>query len=426
MPEFFKAKYIISTSDNILEESCLVVENGKITDIIKNSEIPAGAKITGDENSVISAGFCNFHSHLQFSGIKKLFKQDEPPKDVDFSDWIISLMKQYIFWSKDKKTDSFKKGLKEAVLSGCTSIVQLSRENIYLDILKDIDIKSFVFLEVFAKDEENSKSELEKIKNQISENSSENIVIGVSPHSVYNVHKCFWELITDFCVEKNIMLHTHLAESSEENAWLCGNTSGISKIHKLAGWNGLNPYENGLSPVEYLNKLGVLNKIKQNMTAAHCLEISGQDAETLASCGTGIAVCPRSNFLLHKKDFSFAKNYDLLEKNLCLGTDSLYSNYDLNILHEAKFAQQQFNADFRQIYKMLTENPSRLLKINSETGSLEKNKSADFLVFKINSDENYESIFQKDNPDKIFIKGNLIAENGEFISEKMKFLNFNF
>jgi len=411
MPEFFKAKYIISTAEKIFENSALVVENGKITDIIKNSEIPDGANIVDCENSVISAGFFNFHTHLQFTDMKKLFNREEPPKNVEFSDWIISLMKQYIFWSKEKKINSFKNGLKESVLSGCTSIVQLSRENIYLDVLKNTNINSFVFLEVFSKDEENSKSELEKIKTQIKENSSENLVIGVSPHSVYNVHKSFWELISDYCAENNILLHTHLAESLEETSWLCGKSTGFDKIHKLAGWKDLIPYETGLSPVEYLDKLGVLEKMKENLTAAHCLEISRKDAEILAKYGTGIALCPRSNFLLHKKSFNFVENNDLLQNNLGIGTDSLYSNYDLNILEEAQFAAQKFNLNFSQIYKMLTENPAQLLKVYDKTGSLEKNKNADFLVFNINPDESYESILNKNLPDKVFIKGKIIDEN---------------
>lgn len=431
MFEYYKAKYILSSGEKIYENAVLIVKDGNIFDITNNSEQTLNlfqhdnkhTKVVDFGNAVITSGFVNLHTHLQYTDLKPVFKEGQQPKNIDFTGWIISLMKQYIFWSEAKKIKSFKKGLREAVLSGCTSIAQLSRENCFIDILNNLDLKSFVFLETFSNSEENSKKEILKLKEQIKNNSSDNVTIGISPHSVYNVHKALWEEIAKYSAEENILVHTHLGESEDEINWLNNKASGIDKIHKLVGWNELKPYKTGLNPAEYLENMGILELLKENLTAAHCIQLDEKSIEKLLNFGVKIAHCPRSNILLHGKTFNINELPDSVLKNSGIGTDSKSSNYDLNILKEAKYLKDYTGLDFKKLVNMLTINSARILKIDHKTGSLEKDKDADFLVFKLAENENYQDILNKQNPDEVYIKGNLIAKNGKFISERWEFLN---
>ena len=437
MYKFYKSKYIISSGEKVYKNSILVVQDGKIFDIIKNSEIPENTEIIDFENSVIAPGFINLHSHLQYTDLKPIFTPDQQPKNIDFADWIISLMKQYFFWSEAKKIKSFKNGLRETVLSGCTCIVQLSREEVFTDILKNFDFKSFVFLETFSNSEENSKKEIEKLKKQIKENTSKNLTVGISPHSIYNVHRSLWEEIAKFSLEENILVHTHLAESQDEINWLNNIPSGIDKIHKLVKWDNMKPYETNLIHVEYLEKLGVLEKFGENLTTAHCIELDEKSLEKLVNYGIKIAYCPRSNILLHGKTLNLNKLSQNILKNIGIGTDSRFSNYDLSILNEAKYSiahsKNYTGLDFQTLINMLTINSARILKIDDKTGSLDKTKDADFLVFNLNKNvilseqsehENLiQEIFNKEKPEEIYIKGQQIAKSGKFTSKEWEFLN---
>ena len=421
--KFYKSKYIISSGEKIFEDCILVVQDGKVFDIVRNDKVPENTEVIDFGNAVITPGFVNLHTHLQYTDLKPVFKSEQTPQNMDFSDWIISLMKQYFFWSEAKKIKSFKNGLREAVLSGCTCIVQLSREEAFIDILKNLDLKSFVFLETFSNSEENSKKEIEKLKKQIKENSSKNVIIGISPHSVYNVHKSLWEEIARFSAEENILIHTHLAESQDETNWLNNKPSGIDKIHKLVKWDNMKPYEPNLNPVEYLEKLGVLQIVKENLTAAHCIELDEKSLEKLVSYGVRIAHCPRSNMLLHKKTLNLNNLPQNILQNIGLGTDSKFSNYDLSILNEAKYIKNSTGLDFKKLLDMLTINSARILKIDDKTGSLEKGKDADFLVFNLTDTEHYQDILNKEKPEEIYIKGTQIAKSGKFTAEQWKFLN---
>jgi len=287
MSQFYKAKYIIQTGEKVFEDSILVVKNGKVEQILKQVQNDNGDfEIIDYGNAVITSGFVNLHTHLQYTDLKPVFKPDTNlesiAKNVDFADWILNLVKQYYFLPKSKKIKSFKNGLREVVSSGCTTIAQLSGEDFFPEIVRNLGLNSFFFLETFSNNEKNSKKAILKLKEQIKtirDKTASNVILGISPHSIYNVHKSLWEEISKFAAEENLLVHTHLAESSDETNWLNGKPSGIDKLHKFVWLKKMKPCEAGLDPVAYLEKLGVLGILKENLTTAHCIELDGKSLE---------------------------------------------------------------------------------------------------------------------------------------------------
>src|SRR5262249_15706712 len=75
-----------------------------------------------------------------------------------------------------------------------------------------------------------------------------------------------------FARRLGLPLHTHLAETVEENAY-------CRELY-------------GCTPVEYLTDLGWLGG---DVWCAHCVHLSEGDVSALPSTGTGVAPCPRAN-----------------------------------------------------------------------------------------------------------------------------------
>ena len=203
-----------------------------------------------------------------------------------------------------------------------------------------------------------------------------------------------------------------MAESQAEMDWLKKGHSEIDLIHKFVGWNKLTPYEINLDPVKYLRKTGILDLMGNNLIAAHLNQLDINSLNELVQYGTKIAHCPRSNIYLHGKTININKIIkckDILN-HIGIGTDSKFSNNDLNMLNEAKFIKDNTSLDLLIILDMLTINAAKILRLDDKIGSIEKNKDADFLVFKLNENELYNDLFEKNNPDYVYIHGRIVDE----------------
>jgi cytosine/adenosine deaminase-related metal-dependent hydrolase len=126
----------------------------------------------------------------------------------------------------------------------------------------------------------------------------------------------------------------HLAESPDEVEFLRSGHSAIRDLLASRGaWdNAFRPP--GVSPVAYLDRLGLLGPAT---LAVHLVQATGADIALLARRGVAACLCPRSN---RATGVGAAPLSALLAANLtvCLGTDSLASNDDLNLFREAEAA----------------------------------------------------------------------------------------
>lgn len=406
----FKAKWIFPANGEIIEDGLLVLENGKIVNIIKNSDcnkqniLNNACEIIDCGRSVITPGFINLHTHLQYTDLKKSSKEE------NFVEWIKELMLQYAFWNNKRKQKSVINGIKEAILSGTTTIVQLSGEYEFLEVFNKFDIKTYVFLETFANTEDSSETEFKKLVekyNKIMQNKNSNIHVGFSPHAVYTVHHYLWKKIADYSFKNNILVHTHLAEAKAEIEWLNSGQSDLNNLFKLLNKQPIVPYQKGLNPIEYLKGLNIIN---ENFIAAHMIQLNKDLMEEFFGLGAKIAHCPRSNILLHGKTLDLTE-YNNYLNSIGVGTDSKYSNYDLNLLNEARFIKFSSNLDLFNLINMLTINAAKILKIDSFTGSLEKGKDADFLIFHLENNQTYQDLFDLERPDDVYIKGKPVVKN---------------
>jgi len=170
----------------------------------------------------------------------------------------------------------------------------------------------------------------------------------VGPHAIYTCSDdtLLWAKET---AEKNdVVLHIHLSETR-------GEVEDSRKLH-------------GKSPVEYLDSLGLLS---HRVLAAHCVWLSDGDISLLAKRGVTAAHCPVSNLKL-------AAGIAPVEKlmaagvNVCIGTDGVSSNNNLDLFEEMKIAAiTQKNALCRpdavkaaEVWQMATANAYKAFGLN--------------------------------------------------------------
>ena len=140
------------------------------------------------------------------------------------------------------------------------------------------------------------------------------IQLVMAPHAIYTVGAGKLKACVAFARDNGLRIHIHVAETRQE-------VDDCLAAH-------------GLTPVQYLDSLGVLGP---DVIAAHCVHLTPRDAGILAERGVTVSHCPCSNMKLSSGVFP----YELLISSGCritLGTDGASSNNNLDLREEMKFA----------------------------------------------------------------------------------------
>ena len=138
--------------------------------------------------------------------------------------------------------------------------------------------------------------------------------IAVAPCSPFSVTTRLMEESAALARKLGLQLHTHLAETVEEDAY-CRELFDCT-------------------PVEYLERVGW---IADDVWCAHCVHLSQQDVATFGNAGVGVAHCPTSNLRLGA---GVAPVRDLLDAKVRvgLGVDGSASNERSDLFTEVKNA----------------------------------------------------------------------------------------
>jgi cytosine/adenosine deaminase-related metal-dependent hydrolase len=190
------------------------------------------------------------------------------------------------------------------------------------------------------------------------------VQIAVAPCSPFSVTGRLLEESAALARRLGLLLHTHLAETVEEDAY-------CRELH-------------GCTPVEYLDGLGWL---AEDVWCAHCVHLAEGDVRRFGETRTGVAHCPTSNMRLGA---GIAPVRELLDSGVRvgLGVDGSASNERGDLFLEVKQALLVARArggpqalTARDALRLGTRGGAAVLR-RDDIGSLEPGKNADFAVWR--------------------------------------------
>jgi cytosine/adenosine deaminase-related metal-dependent hydrolase len=188
--------------------------------------------------------------------------------------------------------------------------------------------------------------------------------IAVAPCSPFSVTGRLMKESAALARRLGLMLHTHLAETVEEEAY-------CNELY-------------GCAPVDYLDGLGWLYG---DVWCAHCVHLSEHDIGRFAATGTGVAHCPTSNLRLGA---GVAPVRGLLDAGVRvgLGVDGSASNERSDLFREvtqallvARGRDGGAALTARDALRLGTRGGAAVLR-RDDIGSLEPGKQADFAVWR--------------------------------------------
>jgi cytosine/adenosine deaminase-related metal-dependent hydrolase len=191
------------------------------------------------------------------------------------------------------------------------------------------------------------------------------VQIAVAPCSPFSVTGKLMEESAALARRLGLPLHTHLAETVEEEAY-------CRELY-------------GCTPVEYLEQLGWL---AEDVWCAHCVHLAPDDIRRFGETGTGVAHCPTSNLRLGA---GIAPVRDLVAAGVRvgLGVDGSASNERSDLFLEVKqallVARGRSGPDAMTVREALalgTRGGAAVLR-RDDIGLLEPGKCADFAVWRV-------------------------------------------
>ena len=382
--------YIFTFNDReeTFQKFDILIEGSKIERIGKGLVASKETEVLDCSGLVALPGFVNTHHHLyqtMFRGIKEV--QEKP-----LFPWLIGL---YEFWkhlTPEAVYYGALVGLSELLRTGCT----LTSDHHYVfpndqpGTLIDDQIKAAKDIGIRFHATRGSMSlgkdqgglppmTVIQTESQILEDSDRLISkyhdpgdfsmlrIALAPCSPFSVTKKLMSETKDLARKRGVMMHTHLAETLDEEAFC------ISKF-------GRRPYE----LMEDLEWLG------SDVWFAHGIYFNDQEVINLK--GSGIAHCPSSNMKLNS---GICRTSEIVKAGgkLSIAVDGSASNDGSNmweevrrayLLNHLKYGTEGLNA--YEILKVATRGGADVLGRN-DTGRLDAGKAADIILFDLNGIE---------------------------------------
>ena len=419
-----------------INDGGLFVRDNIIEQVGKTADLPDTADTILDMTEhIVLPGLINTHHHL-YQSLTRVIAQD-----ADLFTWLRTLYPIWALLTDEAIYVSTLTGLAELALSGCTT----SSDHLYVfpnDCTLDSQIRAAQDIGVrfhaargsmslgeskgglppdsVTEDEAFILQDSQRLIEQYHDADPQAMIrVFLAPCSPFSVTPDLMRESAVLAREYGVRLHTHLAETVEEEAF-CLETFG----HR---------------PVSYVESLGWTG---DDVWHAHCVHMSDSEIDLFSRTGTGVAHCPASNMRLAS---GIARLLDWRKANVHvgLGIDGSASNDGGHLMNEARlamllqrvapdrylseapggrggFAGDASSMTARQALELATLGSASVLG-RDDIGLLAPGKSADFIAINLNQlaytgalhDPVAALLFcQPQNVDWSIINGRVIVENG--------------
>ena len=252
---------------------------------------------------------------------------------------------------------------------------------------------------------------IEYAKNFIQEYKNDPLITpAFAPHAPFTVSKDKLQEINTLSAQYNVPILIHAAEFSNEADRIEGNTEK-------------------LSPIAYLNSIGLLNK---RILLAHGIHLDQDDIALVKASGAGLSYNPMANA---KGATGIAPAWAMYKEGIRmgLGTDGPMSSNQVDLWRTLSYAttvQRIKNNDRtimipEQVIELATLGGARALHMEDKIGSLEAGKKADIIIVETRSTNmkpNYDPyatlVFQANpsNVETTIVNGKIIMENRQMLT----------
>jgi cytosine/adenosine deaminase-related metal-dependent hydrolase len=372
-----RAPYVLPLSADpaqpaVIVDGAVLTENGRIIQVGRYEELKeSGGELVEHEGRALLPALVNCHAHLELSYLARLAREDGPTAAGGFSGWVSRLLPE-----RAKRVDPEEvlqaawQALAQLYAGGCRAVADIGNDPASRELGENFKLPVFFFQEFLGLSESlttGNVAALAAIPEELS----------CTAHAPYSTSPELIKLLKSRAAKSGHPFPIHLAETAAETEFLATGGGEFRQLLAVLGSCDGSFTPPGVSPVAYLDQLGVLDA---GTLAVHCTQVTGADLAILVARRTPVCLCPGSNRFLGAGIAPATAMFKAGIK-LVLGTDSLASNPRLDLWAE----MQQLGAEHPalaplEILAMASRNGAEVLGLAGGIGALIPGASASFLA----------------------------------------------
>jgi cytosine/adenosine deaminase-related metal-dependent hydrolase len=362
------ARWVLGMEGPPLERGTVTIRGEQLVAVEPHGSLTPDVDVG---NAVLLPGLVNAHTHLDLSGLR-----GQTPAGSDFTGWLRAVVQHRRSLTSEQVQRAVQAGVAEALASGTTLIGDISAQGLSWPILSEAPLRAVVYHELLGLPRLRARTAWAVAKSWLAAHPATPACRpGLSPHAPYSVRASLFRAAAALARKHGYPLAIHLAETRAELELLDqGSGEFPAFLTELGAWDpegvvgGIDEVLNGTKDVS-----------RVLFVHANYLKESG----SLPPGGT-IVFCPRTHAAFgHPRHPLVALRNEEGEAlvPVALGTDSLASNPDLDVLQEARFFHQRYpEISPARVLGMITLAGASALGWAEQAGSLCPGKSADLVV----------------------------------------------
>ncbi len=377
----FRAAWICPIDAAPIANGWVAVEAGRIV-ALGGPEIPEpkaqSLQFRNLGSVVLMPGLVNAHIHLELSWLR-----GRVPPAATFIHWIAQLFAQRR--TPERVDDPGVLAAVDAAIielraSGTVAVGDISNSLAPVQALANSGLGGLVFHELIGFKERDGRL-IDQSRPARDTARGAGTGVTIAPHAPYSVSAELFQAIRQSVDASDLPITSvHLGESPEEVEMLARGTGPWPAILKAVGaWrDDWTPPAAG--PVEYLDRLGMIDA---RTLVVHGVQFGEASLALLAERGATLVTCPRSNQWVGVGAPPIERFYRS-GVAVAVGTDSLASVDDLNLFSELKAMRWLApGVPPRELLKSATLVGARALGIEQDLGSLTPGKRAAMIAVRL-------------------------------------------
>lgn len=312
-------------------------------------------------------GFVNAHCHVELSHLHGKFR-----KGTGMAGFIDQINELRDWAGHDVKVELTRRWMDKMWNDGVSAMADISNDDSSFEVKKSHPIYTRTFLEVFGSEPEMCEGVMTDVTDLHRKAKEAGIDAAPTPHSCYTMSPQLLSASAAAGLESGFLAY-HSQESQEEEDLLMSGSGAMYENRKRSGMS--TPPVTGESSLKYfLDRLAdaASAPYDQNILLVHnvCLKQDDIDALKKVMKHPYFAICPLSNIFIHNA----LPPVELMRANglaVALGTDSLSSNDDLDMVKELACLHEAFpEVPMDEMLEWACLNGARFLKKDDVLGTI--------------------------------------------------------